>query len=216
MGSASCTTPRWANHIHIVCEADDHERLSRGMQGVCVRIAQTLNRWWERRGKVFADRFHSHVLRFADGSAQRARVRAEERASPQARAERRELDPFSSAAWFDGWSRTPGGSSTCETHCAAPDGADMDHEHRWKRLGLLDPGGELAHKRPRQQQRPAPLRRRTRTSPAAKHGSKITNDHAMYPTNDGILTPFSSAIDLTMKFGPLPMYVNAPIITVSA
>jgi REP element-mobilizing transposase RayT len=31
------------NHIHIVCEADHHERLARGMQGVCVRIARTLN-----------------------------------------------------------------------------------------------------------------------------------------------------------------------------
>jgi REP element-mobilizing transposase RayT len=41
------------NHVHLVCEADDNEHLSRGMQGLCVRVARTLNRWWERRGTVF-------------------------------------------------------------------------------------------------------------------------------------------------------------------
>ncbi len=32
----------------------------------------------------------------------------------------------------------------------------------------------------------------------------------MYPKNDGVSTPLDSAIDFTMKFGPLPMYVMAP------
>ena len=32
----------------------------------------------------------------------------------------------------------------------------------------------------------------------------------MYLKKSGIFTPFSSAMDFTMKLGPLPMYVIAP------
>lgn len=32
----------------------------------------------------------------------------------------------------------------------------------------------------------------------------------MYPKNDGMSIPLCSAIDLTMKLGPLPMYVSEP------
>src|SRR5213592_303540 len=35
----------------------------------------------------------------------------------------------------------------------------------------------------------------------------------MYPKNPGIRTPPCSAMALTMKFGPLPMYVLAPMKT---
>jgi len=51
------------NHLHLVIEVDDSEALSRGMQGLCVRIAKALNRMMERAGKVFADHYHSHLLR---------------------------------------------------------------------------------------------------------------------------------------------------------
>ncbi|AKU92048.1 hypothetical protein AKJ08_2435 [Vulgatibacter incomptus] len=50
------------NHLHLVVEAQDGQALSRGVQGLCVRIARGLNRLMKRKGKVFADRFHSHVL----------------------------------------------------------------------------------------------------------------------------------------------------------
>ena len=36
-------------------------------------------------------------------------------------------------------------------------------------------------------------------------GSRIASDHAMYPKKEGILILFSSAMDLTMKFGALPI-----------
>jgi REP element-mobilizing transposase RayT len=45
------------NHVHFIVEADDSQRLSRGMQGLNVRIAMALNRLIGRRGKVLADRF---------------------------------------------------------------------------------------------------------------------------------------------------------------
>jgi putative transposase len=52
------------NHLHLIVEADDTARLSRGMQGLAVRISHAVNRALSRkRGKVFSDRFHAHVLR---------------------------------------------------------------------------------------------------------------------------------------------------------
>ena len=40
--------------------------------------------------------------------------------------------------------------------------------------------------------------------------STIIENLNIYPKNEGIFTPLSSAIALTMKFGPLPIYVIAP------
>ena len=52
-----------SNHLHLIVEADDSRELSRGMQGLCVRLARTLNAALTRRGRVFADHFHSRLLR---------------------------------------------------------------------------------------------------------------------------------------------------------
>ncbi len=52
------------NHLHIIVEADDAVRLSRGMQGLEVRIARAVNRAMSREGgKVFSDRYHAKVLK---------------------------------------------------------------------------------------------------------------------------------------------------------
>jgi putative transposase len=51
------------NHLHMVVEADDAGRLSRGLQGLATRIARRLNALMRRRGKVFADRYHARALR---------------------------------------------------------------------------------------------------------------------------------------------------------
>ena len=44
-------------------------------------------------------------------------------------------------------------------------------------------------------------------------GIRQLNDQSIYPKNDGILIPFSSAIERTIKFGALPIQVLAPINT---
>jgi len=51
------------NHLHFIVEAGDHTELSRGMQGLNIRMAKALNRLMQRRGSVFAGRYHAHVLR---------------------------------------------------------------------------------------------------------------------------------------------------------
>jgi REP element-mobilizing transposase RayT len=52
-----------SNHLHLVVEADSSEALSRGMQGLCIRIAKALNAMLRRSGRVFADHYHSRLLR---------------------------------------------------------------------------------------------------------------------------------------------------------
>jgi putative transposase len=51
------------DHIHLIAEAVDEVSLSRSMQGLAVRIARTINRLMDRKGAVFADRYHERVLR---------------------------------------------------------------------------------------------------------------------------------------------------------
>jgi REP element-mobilizing transposase RayT len=51
------------NHLHLIVEARSSEALSLGMQGLCIRIAKALNRMMNRHGRVFADHYHSRILR---------------------------------------------------------------------------------------------------------------------------------------------------------
>jgi REP element-mobilizing transposase RayT len=51
-----------ASHLHLIVEADDRVRLFRGLQGLFVSLARTINRAAERRGRVFALRYHAHAL----------------------------------------------------------------------------------------------------------------------------------------------------------
>ena len=49
--------------MHLLVEAADERALSRGMNGLGVRIAKGLNRVMRRSGKVLDDRYHGHILR---------------------------------------------------------------------------------------------------------------------------------------------------------
>ena len=51
------------DHVHLIVEANDRRALGRGMKGLGVRIARSLNRMMERQGRVLADRYHAHILR---------------------------------------------------------------------------------------------------------------------------------------------------------
>jgi REP element-mobilizing transposase RayT len=52
-----------SNHIHLIVEANNRTSLSKGMQGLLIRLAKQLNRTCERSGHVFADRYHAHILK---------------------------------------------------------------------------------------------------------------------------------------------------------
>ena len=51
------------NHLHLVVEAHDKVALSRGMQGLAIRIARAVNRAAGRKGRVFADHYFARELK---------------------------------------------------------------------------------------------------------------------------------------------------------
>jgi putative transposase len=51
------------NHLHLIVEAESSGSLSRGMQGLSIRLARAMNKALKRRGgAIFADHYHSHLL----------------------------------------------------------------------------------------------------------------------------------------------------------
>ena len=51
------------NHLHLVTEAAGKESLTRGVKGLEVRLARALNNLMRRKGRVFGDRYHAHILK---------------------------------------------------------------------------------------------------------------------------------------------------------
>jgi REP element-mobilizing transposase RayT len=96
-----------ANHIHLLTEADTKIALSRGMQGLVIRIARAINKQLGRRGKVFADRFHHRELT-TPTEVRNCLVyvlnNARHHGPRVAAMPRNAVDPYSSATWFEGWS----------------------------------------------------------------------------------------------------------------
>lgn len=50
------------DHLHLIAEAQDRRALSRGMQGLSIRVARAVNALLGRHGKLFADRYHARAL----------------------------------------------------------------------------------------------------------------------------------------------------------
>jgi len=95
------------DHLHLLCEAESRTALSRGLQGLLIRIAKALNKLWARRGSVFADRYHDHILksprevrnalRYLFGNGKKHAAEGREVHAPQA------IDTYTSAPWFQGF-----------------------------------------------------------------------------------------------------------------
>lgn len=95
------------NHLHLVAEAAGKDALTRGLQGLAVRLARAINKVLGRTGKLFAERYHARVLTTARDVRNvlryvllNARHHAAERGEKLARYW---VDPFSSGPWFEGW-----------------------------------------------------------------------------------------------------------------
>ena len=125
------------NHLHSLIEASDRRALSRGMQGLAVRLAKALNCWWQRAGRVFADRYHSRALR-SPSEVRRALFYVLQNARKHG-IEPDGADPYSSGPWFDGWL---GGECTDPQPVERPTWLRAARTwllgHGWRRLGLLD------------------------------------------------------------------------------
>ena len=93
------------NHFHVIVEAACRSSLTAGVKGLKVRLARALNRFFDRKGKVFADRCFEEVLRCAAQVKRCVRYVLEnaKRHAGDRWVRPGDLDPFSSAVWFEGW-----------------------------------------------------------------------------------------------------------------
>jgi REP element-mobilizing transposase RayT len=106
-GSRVCEFSVQHNHIHLVVESSDAVALARALQGLAIRMAKGLNGVMGRKGAVFADRYHARALR-TPTEVRRALVyvlgNARKHLAAVGQRPRADwLDPYSSAAWFNGW-----------------------------------------------------------------------------------------------------------------
>ena len=97
------------DHVHLIVEAEDKASLSRGMQGLAIRIARRINALVRRRGKLWADRFFSrelatprvvrNALAYVLNNHRKHRAAAHQRLAGSEPL----IDPYSSAPYFRGF-----------------------------------------------------------------------------------------------------------------
>ena len=142
------------DHAHLLVEAEHRAALGRGMKSLASLFARAVNRALGRRGgKVLADRYHLHVLtgpRKVRNALAYVLLNARRHAAKRiARLRRmgldvaplpstREVDPASSARWFEDWlgevvGREPRGRSPVAKPRTWLLGCG------WKLYGLIDP-----------------------------------------------------------------------------
>jgi len=91
------------NHIHMIVEATNRVRLARRIQGFEVRVARGLNEMMNRRGRVFSDRYHAHVLRTPREAHNAIGYVLRNAAKHFGGRRTTAVDPYSSASTFGGW-----------------------------------------------------------------------------------------------------------------
>jgi len=124
------------DHVHLLVEAGSTEDLSRGMQGLAIRLAKAVNRALDRRGPVWDDRFHARALR-TPREVRSALVyvlmnhRKHDRSGP----DDSRLDECSSAPWFDGWRDATKSEETGQRPVSRPQ--TWLASVGWRRAGLI-------------------------------------------------------------------------------
>ena len=91
------------NHLHLLVEADDKKALANGMKSLNARIARTVNRVFQRKGKVLHGRFHSTVVRSPTQARHMLAYVLLNFRHHLPNTPPDEVDRASSGVWFDGW-----------------------------------------------------------------------------------------------------------------
>ena len=125
-----------SNHVHLIVEADDRVALARGMQGLATRMAKALNKLWDRSGRVFAQRYHSVVLRTASQVRNALRYVLNNVLHHGGSLRFGRPDPCSSGEWFDGW-RDCRPRSPDDGYCPVIPARTALQRFVWRRLGLI-------------------------------------------------------------------------------
>jgi putative transposase len=94
------------DHVHLLVEATDKRALSSGIRSVMIRIARYVNDLLNRRGPLWADRWHGHALRSPREVRNAIVYVLANLRKHEIFANKLEVDPCSSATWFDGWARS--------------------------------------------------------------------------------------------------------------
>jgi hypothetical protein len=120
------------DHLHLIAEAADRRALSRGVQGLTIRVARAVNHQVERKGRLFADRYHARALKTPRACFLAVRyvllnARKHAQALSRGAVPHGFVDPCSSAAWFSGFarpSRLVFGAVPCRVDFARATGMD--------------------------------------------------------------------------------------------
>jgi putative transposase len=123
------------DHLHLIVEAGSKRSLSRGMQGLNIRIARRINRMLGRSGKVFMDRYHARPLESPRQVRNATRYVLSNWLKHIAGSEG--VDPYSSGPWFEGWS-TP--QPVPDTPSPVARGLRWLTTTGWRRHRLIAPG----------------------------------------------------------------------------
>jgi putative transposase len=129
-----------SNHLHLIVEAENEKALSRGMQGLTIRMARAAHRALGHGGTVFSDRYHAHQLNTPRETRAALLYVLQNWAKHGSGGN---YDPGSSAFSFDGWSRAP---PTAEHDPIVARARTWLVRIGWRRHGLLRPGERPAGK----------------------------------------------------------------------
>ena len=131
------------DHVHLIVEAADRRALSRGLQGLAIRLAKAINRVLDLRGRIWGDRYHARALR-TPREVRNALVYVLQNWKKHL-SRVRGIDSRSSGPWFVGWA-----SSVRRVMGRAPVVAPQTWLAAvgWRRLGLLRPDDEPSSSRP--------------------------------------------------------------------
>jgi REP element-mobilizing transposase RayT len=127
--------------LHLIVEADSRRALSRGMQGLKIRIARQVNPILKRKGTMFLERYRALIVKSPLDAKQALEsvLKAFRFEYPRRRHPKGWIDPFSSAPFFGGWAgktvtdRDKLGENVT-TAATRPILRGL-----WKRFGLLQP-----------------------------------------------------------------------------
>ena len=100
------------DHIHLICEAQCESALANGMRSLQSRITKKLNKLLGRSGSAFDGRYHAHILknpRVVRNAIAYVLLNGRKHGEHAGAACASWVDPCSSAYYFDGWKRRPGG-----------------------------------------------------------------------------------------------------------
>src|SRR5262249_20574141 len=135
------------DHVHLIVEASDKRALSSGIRSLAIRVALYVNQLLERRGRLWADRWHGRELT----SPRQVRnalvyVLANFRKHSRTRLHSG-VDAFSSSHFFHGWRKVFPGTAlpragpsfhrAMSAHVVVSEAKTWLGTTGWRRAGLI-------------------------------------------------------------------------------